>query len=282
MSLGWNSTTFSDEAHALDKLTELRGNRWMCRGQPERYGCLRPSIDRDARECLSRVEKLKLERQSIDLFQSTARFFTDEGEKAALRDDVVALMVMRHYGVPTRLLDWSQSPFVAAFFACEAESKDGELRAFSHDKYLEKGNEQWQAMPEASRDKQFHASYTAFTVAEPPDWFVCQFYTGFPRQVAQLGFYTMTGRLGRRHDEKIATFLGDPTSHHLYVIPSRLKPKLLKLLRESHGIWRGSLFPDPAGAAATVIRYIFASGSRPVRRRRLGKPAIGIPRGTRR
>jgi len=103
MAHAWNSTTFSDDVHALDKLSELRGDRWLCRGQPGPYGCLRPSIDRDAREHLSRPEKLKLERQSIDLFRSTARFFTDNGEKGALHDDVVALMVMRHYGVPTEL-----------------------------------------------------------------------------------------------------------------------------------------------------------------------------------
>jgi len=133
-------------------------------------------------------------------------------------------------------------------------------RSFSYDKYLEKGNEQWRAMPEALRDGRFDPNFTAFTLGEPPDWFVCSFYSGFPRQDAQLGLYSMTARLGRRHEEKLAIFLGDPGSYHLYVIPSALKPDLQALLRESHGVWRGSLFPDSAGAATTVANHIFASG----------------------
>ena len=194
--------------------------------------------------------------KAFDLFRSTARFFA-EGESGAFVDDVVALMVMRHYGVPTRLLDWSQSPFVAAFFACETDAKDGELWTFSYDKYIAMGNEQWKRMPKALRDGNWEAGLTAFTVADPPDWFVCSFYSGFPRQHAQAGFYSMTARFGLGHEEAIANLLKEPSSCHLYVIPSSLKRGLRQRLRELHGIWRGSLFPDSAGAAETARLHIF-------------------------
>lgn len=273
MSKRWNDTTFTSEQHALATLTELHGRRWLCRGQSQRYddGRLVPLIDREKGGALSRIDKLNLERRSINLFQRTARFFADPGEQGALNDDVIALMVMRHYGVPTRLLDWSASPWIAAYFAIQNDDdKDGYIWSFDEPRYEVEGRKQWEKCPETCHhgdpDK-FDGKLTAFAIEEPYDWFVCGFYpAGFPRQNAQKGAYSLTARFGRDHAEKIAELLGDPFSYHLYVISADLKPRLRTILYEKHGIWRGSIFPDSAGAADTAKRVF--DGWQPLSERR--------------
>jgi FRG domain len=270
--MSWAKTDLKSVNDVLDELTNLRGRRWLCRGQSStEFGGLTPTIDRKDRipQNLTRPQKLALERRSIDIFRSTVRFFADEGEKVSLRNDVIALAVLRHYGVPTRLLDWSLSPFVAAYFAVagdtrddEYDDKDGEIWAFDYDLYEQNGKEQWKKWPETTRNRDgvsFDAGLTAFLVDEPPDWFICAFYDeGFPRQNAQQGFYSMTARFGRDHSEAIAQLLERDARYHRYVIDKsidkNIKSELRRYLREQHGIWRGSLYPDSAGAAATACR----------------------------
>jgi hypothetical protein len=265
MSNKWKTTQFTSEEHVLDVLAELHGKRWLSRGQPKRYDCLLPSIDRDSRISLSRREKLRLERQAIDVFRSTALFFAGPGERGALADDIVALMVLRHYGVPTRLLDWSASPYVAAYFAaCCHDEFDGEIWSFDEPQYERTGQKQWEQWPETTTDRsgdpsKFAAGLTAFTIEEPPNWFICAFYTGFPRQDAQAGAYTMTARFSHNHAEAIAKLLSEDSRYHLYLVSAALKPSLRTILREKHGVWRGSLFPDSAGAADTAST-VFRSG----------------------
>lgn len=260
----WNTTFLAAEPDALQVFNDLRGKRWMCRGQSSCYGGLVPSIDREPRQHLSRVQKLTLERRSIDLFRSTARFFADQGEQGALADDIVALIVLRHYDVPSRLLDWSLSPWVAAYFAIwKHDNEDGEIWTFDTSLYEKEGSKQWTKWPETTRNGDginFVPALTAFTLEEPPPWFVCQYYQpGFHRQNAQQSAYSMTARFGHTHDVAIAELLMDSTRYHRYVITKKLKPKLREILREKHGVWRGSLFPDSAGAAETA-KTVFHDG----------------------
>jgi hypothetical protein len=267
VSHDWNTITLTSETEAIQVFTELRAKRWLCRGQSKRYNGLVPSIDRPPRLNLSRLEKLTLERRSIDLFRSTARFFADSGEQGALNDDIIALMVLRHYEVPTRLLDWSMSPYVAAYFAaCDHDIVDGEIWTFDEPFYEYVGRRQWKWWPETTTDGtgdplKFDAKLTAFALDEPPGWFICGFYTpGFPRQNAQQSIYTMTARFSHDHASAIASLLGEPTRYCVYVVSASLKPTLRKILRESHGIWRGSLYPDSAGAAATANTVFVVDG----------------------
>jgi len=262
---GWDSTELSSVSDALQVLLKLQGKRWLSRGQPQHWGGLVPSIDRDPLQQLTRAEKLVRERQSIDQFRSTARVFSNPGEQKAQINDIVALMVLRHYGVPTRLLDWSLSPFVAAYFAAEQNEQDGEIWTFSYQDYVIEGKEQWVKWKEdtttdrTGADIQFDAQLSSFRADDPPPWIVAAFYgEGFHRQNAQSGFYTMTSRFGIDHADALRTLLRyDQSRFHRYVIKKDVKPDLRTALREDHGIWQGSLFPDAAGAAHTVKLKVF-------------------------
>ncbi len=260
MAASWESETLQTFESVQRILLELAGKQWLCRGQSKHFEFnLLPRIDRDNLKTLGRAEKLELERQSINLFRSSARALAP-GEQKAVDDDVVALMVLRHYGVPTRLLDWSASPWIAAYFAAqEPDDRGCEIWAFDRRRYEMKGKEQWKRWSETTTDgsgddNKFDAKLTAFMLAEPrADWVIAAFYpVGFPRQAAQQGSYTMTARFGIDHAHAIQGLLKDSSEHHLYKIKAAVKPDLRTFLREKHGIWRGSLFPDTAGAAETA------------------------------
>ncbi len=51
--------------------------------------------------------------------------------------DMDILFLAQHYGLPTRLLDWSYNPMIALYFACEShEEVDGAIYALSLSEYI--------------------------------------------------------------------------------------------------------------------------------------------------
>ncbi|MBI1797865.1 MAG: FRG domain-containing protein [Candidatus Eisenbacteria bacterium] len=261
MVIAWETTRVTTVDGLFGALLELRGKGWFFRGQSKDHGSLYATVDRDPMDSLSRAEKLALERHSIETFRSAAKFFATEGERQAMVDDFIALMVLRHYGTPTRLLDWTASPFVAAYFAAHGhEGSDGEIWAFNEPLYESEGALQWREHPDTTiggtgDPAHFAAGLTAFKVDLRFDWFICVFYPrGFPRQNSQAGAYSLTAQFSQNHAEHIARMLKTPEHYHRYLLPAELKGELLTALREQHSIWEGSLFPDSAGAAATAAR----------------------------
>jgi len=103
-----------------------RGQTLLFRGVSDRTHTLVPKIGRPgARKDPTRGSHLahseEAERRALRMFKRTARSLVAHEPKT----DLEWLAVAQHFGAPTRLLDWSQSPFIAAYFALEKAGTTG-------------------------------------------------------------------------------------------------------------------------------------------------------------
>ncbi|TMJ20588.1 MAG: FRG domain-containing protein [Alphaproteobacteria bacterium] len=103
--------SFSELLEVIEEFQSTSDASWY-RGCRNAGHCLQPSIMRHA-PVKPFKEIHELEKQIASRFVQrslpfVSRPFMDEWDK---------LFFMQHYGVPTRLLDWTENPFVAIYFA---------------------------------------------------------------------------------------------------------------------------------------------------------------------
>lgn len=95
--------------------------KWIFRGVPDRSYELVPVIGRQgARRSFEQIDLPFSEEGAkllLETFKLRARgMFPYSGDL----DDLEWMALGRHHGLPTRLLDWTTSPLIAAYFACQA------------------------------------------------------------------------------------------------------------------------------------------------------------------
>ena len=122
--------------------------RWAFRGQSGEYGSLKPSFQRifGQKHLLATAEMI--EGDLIKTFRkhyetlSGRTFDMPDPSMISENFDLRCLSVMQHYGVPTRLLDWTSNFWTAVYFACASDpTKNAELWFYDRELFVD----QWQS-----------------------------------------------------------------------------------------------------------------------------------------
>jgi hypothetical protein len=230
---------------------------YLYRGQASFEWKLTPSLHRaasnDDRRPLPPTDRLLvLEQLLTDRFAASAPTFLPPATFASVRGVVDWWPLMRHHGVPTRILDWTASFFVAAYFAAVAEpDKDGAI-------YLLHGGTLQVAMNAAHGDAAKYPRLAketdqAFRIPDaPPVIHIFDKKTAkLDRMVVQQGTFMLNRNAGANIEEVLATEMlkhADPAKVIIrkFRIPAALKPMVMRRLR-SMNVTGSSLFPGLDG-----------------------------------
>jgi hypothetical protein len=110
-------STWQDVVEAIDNLTS-NPYEWLFRGQEEASWSLAPTLER----ICPADTRYRAERQLFEDFTAKAHIYTSH--LPPTEDFQSWMATMQHHGIPTRLLDWTYSPYVALFFAVNKKGNE--------------------------------------------------------------------------------------------------------------------------------------------------------------
>jgi len=233
----WQCDTLPDFNKWVGIVSKGNSNT-VFRGQRKGWPLL-PSI---CREEFNNSRLLKAEKELLETFKKDAR----DCLHLQPETDWDWLVVGQHHGLPTRVLDWSENPLVALWFALEKHKKKGSepevwaLRINKSDVISLLEN----ARPfQGNRTKLFRTSFKIPRVNKQKGCFILFKYI----EKIEEGFVRLERNKKLRHKiEKI-------------VIPKRVAPELINQLQDL-GYNREGLFPDIDKVAESVRQRIINNG----------------------
>lgn len=116
---------------------------WMFRGQACKEWPLIPKVGRSDNHRSG--YNLSSEITLLDNFTKSAMIHM-QGQHLP-SSNLQWMVLAQHHGLPTRLLDWTKSPFVAAFFALQDEDSTHDAAVYAIDIKREVTSDQWNVDP---------------------------------------------------------------------------------------------------------------------------------------
>lgn len=217
-----------------------------------------PSLVRQVKTCgLSAVDALAVERSARLEFSRQAHLHLPPALLADPDDAMSWWLTMQHYNVPTRLLDWARSLFVAAYFAVERdEDFDGAIWIVHASRMVRETQRRFGLQlpnePEEidslfldpdAKPALFHMTATVQT----------------DRMIAQQIGFTVSPSILADHGAILAEhFAGQSPEQPQFfkaIIPRRSKPEILRRLRQVN-ITANTLFPGLDGLGRSVAELV--------------------------
>jgi hypothetical protein len=186
------------------------------------------------------------EERILRIFKRKAHVFLKS--PPAPDDDFQWLALMQHHGAPTRLLDFSWSPYVAAFFALERATADSAVWALNPKRVEtskpKKIGEMDPRIP-GNFARYFLAGETPFIWLGEPD-------TMNQRLIAQSGTFALPGILDRPVEEILSAGQEPGEVMAKFILPSRkIRDIGMRELYRMNITW-ATLFPDLDGLARSM------------------------------
>jgi hypothetical protein len=206
------------------------GPAWY-RGQADQSWKLISSFDR--------LKTPPTETSLVNRFRQNASFLMD---KKTPVNDFEWLFMMQHYGVPTRLLDWTENPLISLYFAVNSlTKKDAVLWVLSPHKLNANSNDNEKYIP-AFEETDYLGSYTTEKYEKGADRGILPLAAiatrNSPRIQAQLGVFTISHREKTPLDK-----IGDKKHIKKYIIPKESKENIKNEL-EILGVTKFAVFPE--------------------------------------
>ncbi|MFZ6847003.1 FRG domain-containing protein [Undibacterium sp. RuRC25W] len=224
---------------------------WAFRGLPDADWQLRSSLSRYLHSFVQdKTSWCQREERAIRIFRRKAHIYLQDS--SVLLDHLRCLALMQHHGAPTRLLDFTKSPFVAAFFALYRTTKNSAVFALDTPKL-------WTVVPSNAPtlyrdmiDPRVNGNFERYFATNNNE----VIWVGEPEQmdrrlVAQSGTFVVPGVLDKTLEEVIQQYEeGDTLIKKIVLPPSIREEAMLSLYRMN--ITHATLFPDLDGLSRSI------------------------------
>lgn len=228
---------------------------YIFRGQADESWSLEPTILRYAKQVSADTDRvLPIEQAARKTFESQASLHISDAILRHLSTDMGWWTLMQHYRAPTRILDWTVSPYVAAYFAAEScFDRPGAVWAIHVPTLQNVMNKRIKAAGiEIDQHKTFlDPSAPDILLAREPA-------TKTDRMVAQQGAFTVCTNVLADHAkilDEIVPENPDPAVFQKYTFPADQKPLMLHELSQMN-ITAASLFPGVDGLGRSIAELV--------------------------